>query len=136
MTLPARSLAKLKGVHPDLVAVVLRAAELAPGLFRVTQGVRTIEEQRILKAAGASRTLKSRHIPATSKARPDVAHAIDIVCLLNGKESWHGPLYVRMSRIFKQAARELKVAIEWGGEAFGPRFFDGPHYQLAWKAYP
>lgn len=136
MTLPIRSVAKLKGVHPDLIAVVTRAAELAPGTFRVTQGVRTVEEQARLKAAGASKTMRSRHIPSTSKARPDVAHAVDVVCVLNGRESWHGPLYIRLSKVFKQAAKELKIPIEWGGEAFGPRFFDGPHYQLPWKDYP
>jgi peptidoglycan L-alanyl-D-glutamate endopeptidase CwlK len=39
--LGARSIANLRGVHPDLVAVVKRAIELTPIDFTVTEGLRT-----------------------------------------------------------------------------------------------
>ena len=42
--LSQRSKDRLKGVHPDLVAVVERAIELTGVDFGVTCGVRTIEE--------------------------------------------------------------------------------------------
>ena len=56
MSLNARSRDRLKGVHPDLVAVVERAAEIGPA-FIVTEGLRTVERQKQLLAAGASRTM-------------------------------------------------------------------------------
>ncbi|MBO0346023.1 peptidoglycan-binding protein [Roseibium sp. CAU 1637] len=34
----------------------------------------------------------------------------------------------------KQAADELGVPVEWGGD--WRSFFDGPHFQLPWPAYP
>lgn len=130
------SRAKLQGVHPDLVAVVERAIELTDVDFRVTQGVRTLAEQKRLLAAKATKTLRSRHIPETSKRAPHVAHAVDVVALVDGKVSWHGPLYNRIAAAFQKAARQLGVPVEWGGECFGPKFFDGPHFQLPWKGYP
>jgi len=34
----------------------------------------------------------------------------------------------------KQAAEELNVDMDWGGD--WKSFPDGPHYQLAWGSYP
>src|SRR5687768_17574866 len=53
--LDARSAAKLAGVHPDLVKVVRRFAEIAPLPFVVLEGMRTLERQRKLVASGASK---------------------------------------------------------------------------------
>ena len=44
-SLSSRSLGKLEGVHPDMVAVVKRAIELTDVDFGVTYGVRTLAEQ-------------------------------------------------------------------------------------------
>lgn len=125
MKLDSRSERALKGVHADLAAVVRRAAELAPGSFVVTEGLRTIDRQRELKAAGASKTLNSRHL---------TGHAIDIACLVDGKVRWDWPLYERASKVFKKAARELKTPVVWGGD--WPKFRDGPHYELDRRFYP
>lgn len=121
---------KLKGVHPDLVAVVERAAELSDRPFRVLEGLRTLERQRTLKAKGASKTLNSRHI----KAANGFGHAVDIAPLDGGMVSWAWPLYTPMAKVMKQAARELGVPLEWGGDWV--KFRDGPHFQLPWKQYP
>ena len=61
--LSQRSIDKLDGVHPDMVAVVNRAIELTEVDFGVIQGVRTVEEQEALVAKGASQTMKSMHLP-------------------------------------------------------------------------
>ncbi|MFN3869004.1 MAG: M15 family metallopeptidase [Hyphomicrobiaceae bacterium] len=125
-TLNARSMQRLEGVHPDLVKVVLRAAELSDVPFQVTEGLRTLQRQRQLVRQGASRTLKSRHL---------TGHAIDVVAYVDEKTiSWDLPLYKTISAAFKQAAKELEVAIEWGGD--WKSFVDSPHFQLAWKQYP
>jgi peptidoglycan L-alanyl-D-glutamate endopeptidase CwlK len=117
------SRAKLKGVHPDLVRVMERALPLMPAgmTFTITEGVRTLSRQRALLKAGASRTLKSRHL---------TGHAVDIAVFVNGRLSWEFPVYLTAAGFIKQAARELGVRIEWGGD--WPSFRDGPHFQLPW----
>jgi peptidoglycan L-alanyl-D-glutamate endopeptidase CwlK len=116
---------RLQGVHPDLVKVVKRAAELSDVDFTVTEGLRTLERQRQLVKAGASKTLKSRHLNG---------HAVDLAVLINGKLSWDWPMYHKLAKWVKQAAVELKIPIEWGGD--WRSFKDGPHWQLPWKDYP
>jgi peptidoglycan L-alanyl-D-glutamate endopeptidase CwlK len=124
----------LARVHPDLVRVARRAIELTPVDFRITQGARTMAEQKRLVAAGASKTLNSRHVLENNKS--GLACAVDVVALLDGKIKWDWPLYPRIAKAFKQAAKELGVPLEWGGECFGKRFIDGPHFQLPWRQYP
>ena len=123
--LSQRSLRNLKGVHPDLLKVAVRALEITDIDFGVTEGLRTIERQRELVAAGASRTMNSRHL---------TGHAIDVVALIGGEVRWDWPLYARLALHFKAAAHELQVPITWGGD--WPRFRDGPHYELQRKRYP
>ena len=60
--LSQRSLDKLEGVHPDMVAVVKRAIELTDVDFGVTYGVRTLAEQKELYESGRSQTMKSKHL--------------------------------------------------------------------------
>ncbi len=133
MKLGSSSMSRLKGVHPDLVRVVMRCAadwaDPATG-FIVTCGVRTLEEQKILKAKGASKTLRSRHL----KAANGYAHAVDLACTIKGQVRWDWPLYDRLAKRMKAAARAEKVPLEWGGDWVS--FKDGPHYQLPWKQYP
>ena len=42
--------------------------------------------------------------------------------------TWDWPPYTALSKIIKQAAKDLGVPIEWGGD--WRSFKDGPHYQL------
>lgn len=123
--LGTKSLEKLNGVHPDLVRVVKRAIQLTPIDFTVTEGLRTIERQKQLVAKGASQTMKSRHI---------TGHAVDLAALIDGEIRWDWPLYAKLAKSMKDAAAELGVAIEWGGD--WKTLKDGPHFQLTWKAYP
>ena len=128
MPLNERSLKNLTGVHADLVKVVHRAAELAEvaGLhFIVTEGLRTLARQRQLVAAGASTTMKSRHM---------TGHAIDFAPVVGGEVTWKWPPFFLIADAFKAAAKELGVAIVWGGDWV--RFKDGPHIELDRKAYP
>lgn len=118
------SLARLAGVHPDLVRVVKRAIALTPVDFRVTEGLRSSERQRELVKAGASKTMNSRHL---------TGHAVDVVALVGGKVRWDWPLYDRIAKAFKAAAKAEGVPLEWGGDW---KMRDGPHFQLPWKQYP
>jgi peptidoglycan L-alanyl-D-glutamate endopeptidase CwlK len=123
--LGARSLARLKGVHPDLVKVVQRALTYSPHDFLITEGLRTRARQQQLFNAGASKTLNSRHI---------TGHAIDFAVLVAGKVRWDWPLYGPVSDAFKKAAKELNVPIIWGGDWKTLR--DGPHIELDRRRYP
>jgi len=125
MKLNDRSERALKGVHPDLVKVVRRAAEITKSDFIVTEGLRTVARQKQLVAAGASKTMKSRHI---------TGHAVDVAMMVGGKVRWDWPLYAGFSKTMKQAAKDVGIAIEWGGD--WASFRDGPHYQLPWSKYP
>ena len=132
MIINAASEKKLKGVHPDLVRVVRRVAKDwkdAETGWIITCGTRTIEEQKVLKAKGASRTLRSRHIPAAN----GYSHAVDFAMTIKGVPRWDWPLYDRLARAVKAAARAEKVSVEWGGDW---KFKDGPHFQLPWATYP
>lgn len=124
MTLAPRSLKCLEGVHPDLAAVVRRADEIG-ALFHITCGLRTVEEQTRLVKAGKSRTMKSRHL---------TGHAVDfVVAEPGGGVSYdHGDM-AACAAIFKRAASELGIAIEWGGD--WKSFVDTPHIELDRKVY-
>lgn len=120
-----RSKERLEGVHPDMVAVVERAIELTEIDFTVLEGLRTLERQKTLVARGASTTLNSRHI---------TGHAVDLGAYVDGEVRWDWPLYHKIAEAMKQAALELKVDMDWGGD--WKSFLDGPHYQLSWETYP
>ena len=128
MKLNTASEARLRGVHRDLVRVVRRcAADWADPEtgFIVTCGLRTIEEQRLLYQKGATRTMRSRHL---------TGHAVDLAATVQGQVRWDWPLYTKLSKAMKAAAKAEKVPIEWGGD--WTTFKDGPHYQLPVSKYP
>lgn len=130
ITLSEKNLLKLEGAHPDLRKVIIRAAQLSSVDFTVLEVQRTLARQKQLVASGASTTMKSRHLVS-----PDgFSRACDIAPLDGGQVSWAWPLYFKLAPFIKQAAAELKVPIEWGGD--WKKFKDGPHWQLPWKEYP
>jgi peptidoglycan L-alanyl-D-glutamate endopeptidase CwlK len=120
-----RSLRNLKGVHPDLVAVARKAILMTTVDFAVIEGLRTKERQRELKEAGASWTMKSRHL---------TGHAIDVAPYLDGKLRWDWPLFDEVAAAMKEAALSYEVALNWGGDWQSKK--DGPHFELARRMYP
>ena len=123
-TLNKKSIDRLSGVHPDLVAVVKLAIELSDINFQVIEGVRSKARQEQLFKAGASKTLNSRHL---------TGHAVDLAALVNDSIRWDWPLYSKIADAMKQAASQLKISIEWGGD--WKTFKDGPHFELSRKVY-
>ena len=120
--LSQRSMQNLSGVHPDLVAVVKRAIEITEQDFSVIEGIRNIDRQRKLVAQGKSQTMNSRHL---------TGHAVDIAPY---PLSWDWEYFWPIADAMKEAAEELDVDLEWGGD--WESFKDGPHWQLSWEAYP
>lgn len=103
--LSKRSLGRLEGVKPELVEVVKTAITLTDVDFGVTQGLRTIEEQKLLVAKGASQTMKSKHI---------TGDAVDVVAYIGPRISWEVSLYDNIANAFRTAAEMHDVSIRWG----------------------
>ena len=146
--LSGRSIDKLEGVKPELVEVVEKAITLTKVDFGVIEGLRTEEKQRELVAAGASQTMKSKHL---------TGDAVDLMAYVNGRGCWELNVYDEIADAMKEAAYELDVKILWGAawniddlalwegtaeEAMnhyiderrsqGKRpFIDAPHFQLS-----
>jgi peptidoglycan L-alanyl-D-glutamate endopeptidase CwlK len=108
--LSQRSLDRLEGVHPEMVAVVERAIQLTEVDFGVTQGVRTLEEQKANVAAGRSQTMRSKHLLQDD----GFSHAVDVVAYVGSDVSWELNLYDNICDAFKQAAEEVGCSIKWG----------------------
>lgn len=123
--LGTRSRQRLNGVHPDLVRVVEQAIEITSIDFTVLEGLRTAERQRRLLDKGATTTMRSRHL---------TGHAVDLGAYVDGSVRWDWPLYHKIADAMKQAAEELNVPLEWGGD--WRTFKDGPHFQLPWSDFP
>lgn len=120
-----RSENNLKGVNSDLVKIVRRALQLSPVDFGITEGLRTVERQQQLVAAGKSQTMNSRHISG---------HAVDVFAYPTSAGSWEWKYYEQIATAFKQAAKELDIPVEWGGD--WKTLKDGPHFQLPHAKYP
>ena len=122
-----RSEDNLRGVHPDLVRVMRRAIATSPIDFVVIEGLRTVERQRQLVAAGASRTMKSRHIHG---------FAVDIVPIdpTTKKVSFKWDLYHALIPWVKKAANDEGVALDFGAD--WTRFPDAPHIQMPHATHP
>ena len=147
-----RSLGKLEGVHPDMVATVKKAIQLTKVDFGVTYGVRTLEEQKKLYASGRSQTMKSKHLIQDS----GYSHAVDVVAYDGSDVVWEINVYDDICDAFKEAAKQHGVAVKWGAawsegdirtypgtsedammayvdlrRSQGRRpFIDGPHFEL------
>lgn len=138
----------LQGVNPQLVELVETAIIHTPIDFRVTDGLRSLSEQKHLVSIGASQTLDSKHL---------TGDAIDIVPWINGKPKWEWPLIYTLADHVRSVAKKLDVTLRWGalwnpGMSFTytvkpPQelvenyvnsmrakkkrvFLDGPHYEL------
>ena len=113
-----RSMKNLSGVHPDLVTVVLKAAQ--GGIpFVVTEGLRSLDRQEMLVAAGKSRTMNSRHLWGL---------AVDLAVKTEAGISWVRDDYKLLAMQLRAASVELGIPTVWGGEFVG--FFDGCHWEL------
>lgn len=143
--LSQKSLTKLEGAHPDLVRVVKRAAALSSIDFTVLEVLRTVARQKELVASGASKTMKSRHLPGANGK----SHAVDIAPLDGGQVSWAWPQYIPLAKVMQQASKDLGIPIRWGGtwklltdtpeistKVLSKSFPDGPHFELPAAVYP
>lgn len=128
--LSQRSLARLIGVHPDLVDIVKLAIQRTAVDFTVVEGVRTVAQQREYVTKGASQTMNSYHLPQAD----GLGHAVDLAPLVRGVIPWNDwQAFADLAGVVKACAAELGVPVEWGGD--WKSFKDGPHFQIPrdWK---
>tara|TARA_R110000737_G_scaffold138703_1_gene169633 strand:+ start:12 stop:467 length:456 start_codon:yes stop_codon:yes gene_type:complete len=141
------SLSKLEGIDERMIAVVKYAINVTKQDFSVICGMRTIEEQKVLVAKGASQTMKSKHIDGL---------AVDLMAYVDGGR-WELNLYDEIADAMAEGAREVDVPIVWGAAWSVPNisqynegnmedamngyidlrrsqgrrpFIDGPHFEL------
>ena len=100
-----RSKERLEGVNAPLAEVVEKAITLTKVDFGVIEGLRSKEKQEELVAAGASQTMKSKHL---------TGDAVDLMAYVNGRACWELNVYDEIADAMKEAAKELGVSIRWG----------------------
>lgn len=119
--LSQRSLDRLEGVHPDLVTVVKDAINYTNVDFGVTCGLRTVEEQEKLVAAGKSQTMNSKHIPQDD----GYSHAVDLVAYVGSDVAWELNLYDDIADAMAHAANQNNVQLRWGAAWNVPNITSG-----------
>ena len=109
----------MEGVDPRLQEVVKLAIKLTTVDFGVSEGVRSLERQKLLYEQKKSKTMKSYHL---------VGKAVDVFAVVSGEVSWKAIYYHEIAIAMKAAAKKLGYTITWGGDF--KAFFDAPHFQL------
>ena len=139
--LSERSLNSLKGVNPNLVKVVERAIELTEQDFLVLEGVRSKEQCYINYGKGRTAAQCSAKGVPINYAQPSLSkvtwlnnplaskhvtgNAVDLVPY---PIAWNTiSKFTTISKAMKQAAKELGVDLEWGGDWTKK---DYPHFEL------
>lgn len=133
------SIKRLKGVHPDLVAIITLALEKSKVDFMVIEGVRTQARQNELYSWGRTKvnpnTGKMTKVTWTKNSRHKIqkdgyGHAVDLAPYVGGKVDWSSSSgnYETLNRAIVEASEELGIPIEWGGNWTKNK--DKPHYQL------
>lgn len=126
-------------VHPDLVGLCYAVLYDSPYDFGITDGVRTLTEQKSLLAAGKTTTMNSRHLLVRSNLMlPEpglyLGHAIDFAIWLHDEWNWEFEYYRAVADVFKKLSFEYGIPIVWGGD--WTSFRDGPHIELDRQKYP
>lgn len=137
--LSQRSKDNLVGVDPNLTKVCKVALSCSDVDFGVSEGLRTIEQQKEYVASGKSQTMNSKHLTGC---------AIDVYAWVDGV-SWDIKYYLKIAEAFRQASIKTGIKIRWGGswtvlnsvesasEAYhnyvnskNNPFVDSPHFEL------
>ena len=140
--LSKRSLASLEGVDARLVSVAKRAIQITKQDFVIIEGLRTREQMMINYGKGRTAAQLAVHGIPASYAKPNEAKvtwlndpfasnhasgkAVDVVPY---PVDWNDISKFRtIADAFKQAARELGVKLEWGGDWSKSK--DYPHFEV------
>lgn len=118
-----RSRDNLRGVKPEIVAVIFLALKLSEFDFAVIDGVRTIDRQRLLFAAGRSKTMKSKHLIQDD----DFGHAVDLMPIgFDTFDDITDEAWYQVNKAVKDACYTLNYRMDNGFDMWG---WDKPHWQ-------
>lgn len=135
-----RSLKSLQGIHPNLVKVMQEAIKTSPIDFTITDGVRTLEQQKALYAQGRTKLgpIVTYADGVKNKSNHQVkadgyGHAIDLYPFFLGQIQLNHKDTIKNLRIIadhiQKVANQLGIKITRGIDWKKP--FDAPHYELA-----
>ena len=119
MELSKLSLERLEGVDERLKAVVIECAARCPFPFNVSEGLRTVEQQREYVKQGKSRTMNSKHL--TGKA-------VDLYPLTMNRKQVDWSRFEDLADLMFQVASDQGTEIVWGGH--WKTFVDKCHFEL------
>lgn len=125
------STVRLSLLHPkarDTFKTFIEQAETALNTtLRITQGLRTIEEQNALYAQGRTKPGKVVTNAKGGSSYHNYGLAIDVVELVNGQPNWHFD-YVQLKPFAD------KLGIVWGGTFRS--IVDKPHFEISFGRKP
>ena len=125
-----KSLENLAGVDKDLILVLNQAIAISAIDFGITEGMRSPERARQLKAEGKSKVGdKSKHCTGL---------AVDIVCYHQGKVTWEYEFYEMVAQVIGEVADTFDIKIRSGGSwqtgnmtlNRSMSFIDAPHFEI------
>ena len=119
MELSKLSLERLVGVDERLKAVVIECAARCPFPFNVSEGLRTVEQQREYVKQGKSRTMNSKHL--TGKA-------VDLYPLTMNRKQVDWSRFEELAELMFQVASDQGTEIVWGGN--WKTLVDKCHFEL------
>ncbi len=134
-SLSGTSLRLLDRVHDDLARVARRAIVETNIDFGISEGIRTLEKQKLLLYQNKTTILNSQHLPQG----PDgLSHAIDVFAWVEGQAVWSNKYYGPIVQAFTTAAIALGVQLQFGHlwlEFIPGKGPDSVHIQLNQKYY-
>jgi len=136
--LSKRSLGRLEGVNPTLIAILEEGVKHSPYDFGIPQhgGLRTAEDQHYLFLSK-----KSTKDGYEKKSKHQSGNAADIYLYIDGRASWNKDKLEEVWLHLKDIAEEcFDATLRWGGDwnMDGVRvdkddkesFFDGAHIEI------
>lgn len=121
-----KSKERLATVEPALASVIEACVAKFPKAMSITEGIRTIEQQRQYVKEGKSKTMNSYHIPRPGRK---YARAVD-VAIFKDDGTYSGDMadYKEFAVLVLKEAAKRGLKIRWGGN--WTTFPDGPHFQI------
>lgn len=127
--LSKRSLSRLKGVNPLLIAIFVDAIRNSPYDFGIPNdgGYRSTEQQKALYNKVPSVTNCDG---VFNKSYHQTGNAIDIYAYINGGASWDKNIIKEIAdHLIKVAKDRYNTELIWGGNFSS--FYDGAHFQIS-----
>jgi peptidoglycan L-alanyl-D-glutamate endopeptidase CwlK len=118
MELSELSKKRLEGVDDRLKAIVIECAARCLFPFNVSEGLRSVEQQREYVRQGKSRTMNSKHL--TGKA-------VDLYPLSMDRKQVDWSRFEELADLMFQVASDQGTEIVWGGNW---KIVDKCHFQL------